>query len=278
MELVEGKELWEMCNCFGFKNKQTVYFYFLQILKTVAALHEIGIVHRDLKPENVLVQNSDNLIKLIDFGSSKDVIENVASPGNSSTGKKYFEHYMGTPNYMAPECVHNTFSDKRCDIYSLACLFYNLVTGFPPFIGGSEYLIFQEALEKRIHFFDFLFDVDEISMMSRMLDHNAEQRPKIEEVIVFFDLKNKKLISTGFLALVLEKIVNDIKKLTFQSEELFNLHFEELKTKEFSHLDEVELNQVDKQLDFLKKQARHFFKFEDFSYGPFKMKENVELS
>ena len=50
---------------------------------------------------------------------------------------------MGTPNYMAPECINNKFSDKKCDIYSLGALLYNLITGFPPYIGGSEYLIFK---------------------------------------------------------------------------------------------------------------------------------------
>ena len=53
---------------------------------------------------------------------------------------------LGTPNYMAPECIHNKASEKVSDIYSLAGVFYFLKTGNPPFTGGSEYLIFKKAL------------------------------------------------------------------------------------------------------------------------------------
>jgi serine/threonine protein kinase len=48
---------------------------------------------------------------------------------------------------MPPECIHNKFTNKKSDIYSLGALLFNLVTGFPPFVGGSEYLIFKGALE-----------------------------------------------------------------------------------------------------------------------------------
>lgn len=80
---------------------------------------------------------------MIDFGTAKDIKNNIKSFGNGSTGRKFYENYIGTPNYMPPECINNKFSDKRSDIYSLGGLLYNMITGFPPFIGGSEYLIFK---------------------------------------------------------------------------------------------------------------------------------------
>ena len=53
---------------------------------------------------------------------------------------------------MAPECVHNQFSDKRCDLWSLGCVLYDLITWFPPFLGASEYLIFQKSIEAKYIF------------------------------------------------------------------------------------------------------------------------------
>ena len=68
---------------------------------------------------------------------------NIKSLGTGSTGRKFYENHVGTPNYMAPECIWNQFSDKRSDVYSLGGILYFLITGFPPFIGESIYLIFK---------------------------------------------------------------------------------------------------------------------------------------
>ncbi len=134
-ELIKGKELWAYCNIFGFKIKKRAHFYFFKILQAVKEIHDKGIVHRDLKPENIMILENEKDLKLIDFGSAKDEIGKVWSKGNSSTGRKYFEHFMGTPNYMPPECIRNKFSNKKADIYSLGCILYNLITGYPPFIA-----------------------------------------------------------------------------------------------------------------------------------------------
>ena len=270
MELIEGKELWELMNIFGFKSKKKTYFYFNQILKAVNELHKIGIVHRDLKPENVLVKTADNLIKIIDFGSSKDLIDKIASKGNSSTGRKYFEHFMGTPNYMAHECIHNRFSDERCDVYSLGCLFYNLVVGQPPFVGGSEYLIFKSALENKIRFFYFLFDEDVIHWVSKMLEHDAEKRPTITEILFFFNEKEKMLKEDNSWVEILENMVvqikksdlNDLKKL----EEFFDGQINWLENRLEIKLGETKM----KELNLLKSQTKHFYKLVE-SFEPFEI-------
>lgn len=113
-------------------------------------------------------------IKFIDFGTAKDIQENIKSKGNGSTGWKFYENFVGTPNYMPPECIHDKFTNKKSDIYSLGGLLYNMISGFPPFMGGSEYLIFKDILEKKIpKFYDFLFDEFEIDLISEMMKHDA---------------------------------------------------------------------------------------------------------
>lgn len=141
---------------------------FVNVLVGISAIHSRGIAHRDIKPENIML-TEEGKVKIIDFGSAKDVIENISGKGNSSTGRMYYEHFVGTPNYMAPECMHNKASTIKSDTYSLACLFYNMAVGFPPFLGDTDYLIFQAALKGKVLFYDFLFDKDEVDMLTAML-------------------------------------------------------------------------------------------------------------
>lgn len=185
MELLEGKELWELAKIFGLQNKKLVYYYFNRILKVVKEVHDAGIAHRDLKPENIMVNGAE--IKLFDFGTAKDIEQKVMSKGNSSTGRKYFEHFIGTPNYMAPECIHNKDSGYASDVYALGVLLYFLIAGYPAIIGGSEYLIFKQALEgPEPFFYDFLFMQEDATLIKRMMDHKAENRPSIQDMIELF--------------------------------------------------------------------------------------------
>ena len=93
----------------------------------------------------------DHEIKLIDFGTAKDLSRpDIKGSGNGLKGRKPFEHYVGTPQYMAPECIHNKASEKISDVYSLSGLLYFLKVGSAPFCAGSEYLIFKKSLENEL--------------------------------------------------------------------------------------------------------------------------------
>lgn len=184
MEFLQGEELWNLCNIWGIKCKQRAHFYFYQVASTLKEIHAHEIAHRDIKPENIMVVEGGKAVKFIDFGTAKDIKENIKSKGNGSTGRKFFEHFVGTPNYMPPECINNKFSNKKSDIYSLGGLLYNLISGFPPFMGGSEYLIFKDVMEKKApKMYDFLFDKLEVGLISSMMSHDSEERPDIEEVL-----------------------------------------------------------------------------------------------
>lgn len=83
----------------------------------------VGIIHRDIKPENILVVLKDKSIKFCDFGTSRDAFDDsVQGSGTGRPGKKMFEHFVGTPNFMAPECLRNKASDFSSDIFSLGGL------------------------------------------------------------------------------------------------------------------------------------------------------------
>ena len=90
-------------------------YYLKQFVNTMVEVHRLGIVHRDIKTENVMITH-DGEVKIIDFGTAKDTQHpEVEVPGNSMRKKK-FENFIGTPYFMAPECINNKDSTFKSDV------------------------------------------------------------------------------------------------------------------------------------------------------------------
>ena len=102
--------------------------YTRQIGSALGAIHDAGILHRDLKPANIMFRE-DGSLALIDFGLAKQMRLHAAITG---TGQIF-----GTPYYMSPEQGHAEPTDERSDIYSLGCIFYEMLTGERPFTASS---------------------------------------------------------------------------------------------------------------------------------------------
>jgi serine/threonine-protein kinase len=98
-----------------------------QVAQAVYAAHKVGLVHRDIKPSNILLDDND-FAYLIDFGIARA----AGDTGLTSTGTT-----IGTWSYMAPERFQSGTTDARADIYALACVLYEALTGQPPFPGNS---------------------------------------------------------------------------------------------------------------------------------------------
>lgn len=130
MEFVDGSDLEELVKKDGPLKFATAAEYICQAAEGLAHGHERGMVHCDIKPSNLLV-NKQGVVKLVDLGLARAAGRDV-DDGSSD------ERVIGTVDYMAPEqgLESNDF-DHRADIYSLGCTFYFLLTGRPPFPGGS---------------------------------------------------------------------------------------------------------------------------------------------
>jgi serine/threonine protein kinase len=96
------------------------------LAEALAAVHELGLVHRDVKPSNVLVTSEDH-VYLTDFGLTKRA--------GSASGFTGAQQMLGTIDYVAPEQIEGGESDARGDVYGLACVLYETLTGSTPFAG-----------------------------------------------------------------------------------------------------------------------------------------------
>jgi serine/threonine-protein kinase len=107
-----------------------------QVGRALHAAHKIGLVHRDVKPSNILL-DEDDYAYLIDFGIARAAEDTKLT----STGSM-----IGTLQYLAPERLRRGEVDARADIYALACVLYECLTGSPPFPGDSAELLMMAHL------------------------------------------------------------------------------------------------------------------------------------
>ena len=109
-----------------------------QVAAALDAGHAVGVEHRDVKPANILIADRD-FVYLIDFGIARAAGET----GLTSAGMA-----VGTFAYMAPERFAAGDCDHRADVYSLACVLYQLLTGVQPFTGTSV----EQQIAGHLHF------------------------------------------------------------------------------------------------------------------------------
>jgi len=133
MEYVEGESLGQLIHGAPLPPKRAAR-YLQQIAEAIDYAHRKGVLHRDIKPSNVLVDGFDEA-RVMDFGLAKRV---EADSRLTATGQ-----ILGTPAYMSPEQVTG---DSRqvgpaADVFSLGAVFYEMLTGRPPFQGRSHFEI-----------------------------------------------------------------------------------------------------------------------------------------
>ncbi|HKO04349.1 MAG TPA: protein kinase [Candidatus Acidoferrales bacterium] len=135
MELLEGESLAARIHRGPIAAQEAAQIV-LALLSALEAFHKAGVIHRDLKPANIFL--SPHGTKVLDFGLAKhtpwEVLDPAAAPltGVTATGA-----FLGTPRYASPEQFTGKPVDARSDIFSLGVIFFEMLTGQPPFAGES---------------------------------------------------------------------------------------------------------------------------------------------
>jgi hypothetical protein len=128
MRLIEGTDLRSVILREGALTPKRAVAIITQVAGALQAAHDAGLVHRDVKPSNILL-GADDFAYLIDFGIARAADDASLTQAGQT---------IGTLNYMAPEAIGAAVkTDARVDVYALACVLYESLTGRPPFSSTS---------------------------------------------------------------------------------------------------------------------------------------------
>jgi predicted Ser/Thr protein kinase len=126
MEYIEGDTLDAFCRRDRLLDVDVAVDIVAGLAETLGYAHQAGVVHRDIKPTN-LIRTAERAAKIMDFGLAQ----------SGTAGRTQDGHLLGTPNYMAPEQIRGDRADARTDLWSLAVVLFELLTGEKPFAGDS---------------------------------------------------------------------------------------------------------------------------------------------
>jgi len=146
MEYLQGESLSDRLRRENRLNAGSALSITAQIADALNASHEQGIIHRDLKPENIFLSKQGGIVdypKVLDFGLAK-VTERQMQPGSVILTQEGM--VFGTPEFMSPEQAQGRILDARSDIYSLAVILYEVLTGKLPFSARTP----MEYIQKHV--------------------------------------------------------------------------------------------------------------------------------
>ncbi|MGI5455297.1 serine/threonine-protein kinase [Streptomyces sp. CA-249302] len=174
MDLVEGPDLHRYLRESGSFSPVGAALLTAQIADALAVSHADGVVHRDLKPANVLLAQQGGQMHpmLTDFG----IARLADSPGLTRT-----HEFVGTPAYIAPESAEGRPQTSAVDIYGAGILLYELLTGRPPFSGGSALEVLHQHLSAEPRRPSTVPD-PLWTVIERCLSKNPDHRPSAENL------------------------------------------------------------------------------------------------
>ena len=139
MELVRGSTLESILSRAGRLGLNECIAIMAQAVAGLTYAHRMGVIHRDIKPANLMVTDS-GLLKIMDFGIARiQGSQRMTRQGD----------LIGTLAYMSPEQLKGAEGDARSDLYSLAMVLYELLSGDTPFHATSEYDLIRAQVEQR---------------------------------------------------------------------------------------------------------------------------------
>lgn len=129
MEYIDGPTLVSFCTKENLLPLNKAVEAVFSVCKGLDYAHRMGVVHRDVKPSNIMI-NKGGEVKIADFGIARIATEDSQEQG-----------LVGSPSYMSPEQVREEPVEDRSDVFSLGCVFYELLTGSKAFSGDNYFSI-----------------------------------------------------------------------------------------------------------------------------------------
>lgn len=146
MEYLSGMNLQEVVEKSGPLSEPRVLHILSQVCNALSEAHSLGLVHRDVKPANIFLTNigkEHDVVKLLDFGLVRPIV--AEDIDLEATGKNVI---LGSPLFMPPEQASGKEVDARSDLYALGVVAYFLLTGKPPFEGGSALKVINDHINR----------------------------------------------------------------------------------------------------------------------------------
>ena len=166
-------------------DEMSVWKIFIQMTKGLKALHDLKILHRDLKSANIFLFN-DGTAKIGDLNVSK-----VAKKGLGYT-------QTGTPYYASPEVWRDEPYDSKSDIWSLACVTYEMLALHPPFRAESMKGLYEKVLKGKYPKINERYSSDLSNLLNLLFRLNPKERPSCAEILQNpIVLKRMEFLKTG---------------------------------------------------------------------------------
>lgn len=182
MEKIEGVTLHYIIDYEDKATEKDTVIIVEQLLKIVVYLNKINIAHWDIRPNNVLINPATLSLKLLDFGSSKYLVDEAD-----------FNDKIKEPLYSAPEMLIKKFN-KKCDVWSIGIIAYHLLWGKVPFYAKKRNDLYKDIMKNKINFdnlywmnrsknaLDFFSKILNPDPAKRISASNALKHPWIESM------------------------------------------------------------------------------------------------
>ena len=177
MELVEGPTLAARLAELQTLSFETLVPIARDIARGLSHAHARGVIHRDLKPANVLLTSGEPpTAKIADFG--------MARAASFAAADRRALTVLGTPPYMAPECLDPLAVDPRTDLYALGCIMFELATGAPPYGGSTPYAVLEAHRTAEVPSLPASYGPQLDALVRRLLAKAPGERPQAAAAVL----------------------------------------------------------------------------------------------